>query len=83
MTLKDREKKVKEEFLKELGNHIKLIRIEKNISGAELSRLLFMEKPNITRLEKGRVNPSIYLIKQICDVLEISMDDFWKKFNKK
>ena len=83
MTLKDREKKVKEEFLKELGDHIRLARKEKNISGAELSRLLFMEKSNISRLEKGRVNPSVYLIKQICDVLEISLDDFWKKFTKK
>jgi len=79
MTSKEKEKlrKEKEVWLKAFGAHLKKIRIEKGLSGAEFARLLNIDQPNLTRLEKGRVNPSIYLIKQICEVLEISLNDFF------
>jgi putative transcriptional regulator len=83
MTTKEKEKKEKQLWLKAFGAHVKKMRLKKDISGAELARLLFMDKPNITRLEKGRVNPSVYLVKQLCDVLHISVDDFFKEFKEK
>lgn len=83
MTLKEKERKEKEVWLKAFGSHIKKMRIKKGVSGAEFARLLFIDQPNLTRLEKGRVNPSLYLIKKICDVLEISMDDFFKQYKEK
>jgi transcriptional regulator with XRE-family HTH domain len=76
MTLK--EKKQKELFLKQFGDHLKKLRMEKGISGAELSRMLFMDKPNLTRLEKGRVNPSLYILKQISEALNISLDEMFR-----
>ena len=77
------EKKLKELWLKELGAYIRKVRLEKGYTGAELARELFIDKPNLTRLEKGRVNPSIYILKQICDVLEITLDEFFQGFNQK
>lgn len=83
MTLKEKEKREKQLWLNAFGTYLRKMRLKNGISGAELARLLFMDKPNITRLEKGRVNPSLYLIKQICDVLDMSMDEFFKQFKEK
>lgn len=81
MTIKDKERKEKEQWLKAFGSHLRKTRLKKGVTGAELGRLLYMDKPNITRLEKGRVNPSLFLIKQICDALEMSIDEFFQDFN--
>jgi putative transcriptional regulator len=82
MTSKEKEKlrKEREAWLKAFGAHIKKMRIEKGLSGAEFARLIDIDQPNVTRLEKGRVNPSLFFIKQICDVLEMSIDEFFKLF---
>ena len=80
MTVKEKEKREKQMWLKSFGSHIRKMRIKKGISGAEFARLLFIDQPNLTRLEKGRVNPSIYLVKKICDVLEISFDEFFRNY---
>jgi len=76
------EKKEKEEFLKRFGNHLKKVRMEKGITGSELGRRCYMDKPNITRLEKGRVNPSLFILKRLCDGLEIELTDLLKGFEK-
>jgi putative transcriptional regulator len=78
MTAKGREKK--ELWLKAFGEHIKQTRLKKGLSGTDLTNLLFIEKTNLSRLEKGKVNPSVYLIKQICEVLEIKMSGFFRNF---
>jgi putative transcriptional regulator len=83
MISKESEKKLKALWLSHLGSYIKKVRLEKGYSGAELARELYIDKPNLTRLEKGRVNPSIYLLKQICDVLGITLEEFFGGFNQK
>jgi DNA-binding XRE family transcriptional regulator len=80
MGIREQEKKSKEEWLKAFGNHVKKVRLTHGLTGAELARQLFMDKPNITRIEKGRVNPSVYLVQQICKVCGISIQEFWKSF---
>lgn len=75
------EKKKREEFQVCFGKHLKKLREDKGISGAELARRSYMDKPNITRLEKGRINPSLYILKQICEALEIRLDELMKDFN--
>jgi transcriptional regulator with XRE-family HTH domain len=75
------EKKKREEFQICFGKHLKTLRIEKGISGAELARRCYMDKPNITRLEKGRINPSLYILKKICEALEINLYELMKDFN--
>ena len=82
MTLKEKERKEKQLWLKAFGAHLKKMRVGKGLSGAEFARLLFIDQPNLTRLEKGRVNPSIYLIKKMCDGLDISMSEFFSNMNK-
>ena len=83
LSIKEKEKREKERWLKDFGQHLKKIRQEKGISGGELGRLLFMDQPNISRLENGKVNPSLYLIKQISDALEMSIQEFLEDFTIK
>ena len=80
MSPKEKEKKAKEQFLKSFGAHIKQVRIEKGLSGADLAGMLLMDQPNLTRIEKGRVNVSIYFVKQVCNALEISFERMFKDF---
>ncbi len=76
-----KEKKKREEFLIRFGEHLKKVREKKGVSGAELSRRCYMDKPNITRIEKGRVNPSLYILKKLCEGLEIKMSELLKDFD--
>ena len=76
----EKEKKEKEELLKRFGEHIVKIRLKKKMSGAELARRCFMDKPNITRLEKGRINPSLFYLKKICAGLEINLKELFRNF---
>lgn len=71
-------KKEREKFLKKFGEHLKSIRIKKGITGAELARRCYMDKQNISKLEKGGFNPSLYYLKQICEGLEIELDELLK-----
>lgn len=65
---------------KKFGKHLKKLRIEMGITGAELSRRTFIEKSHITRLEKGGDNPTLFTLQKIADALEISMADLFKEF---
>ncbi len=80
MSIKERDKRKKAKYLEDLGAHIKFLRSQKGINAAELGRRLFMERSHIARLEKGNVNPTVFLIQRICEALEISMKEFWEEF---
>lgn len=71
----------KEVFQEKIGRHIVKLREQKGLTSAELGRACDMERSNISRLEKGRMNPSLYLIKQVCNGLEISVRDFFRDFD--
>ena len=75
-----KEKRKREEFQIRFGEHLKKFREKKGVSGAELARRCYMDKPNITRIEKGRINPSLYILQKICDALEIDMHELLKEF---
>jgi transcriptional regulator with XRE-family HTH domain len=64
----------KESFIKKLGCNINLIRSGKNMSQTDLAKKLGKPKQNIQRIESGKIMPSIYYVKQIADVLNVSVD---------
>jgi len=67
--------KENEQFLKRLGDRIAKIRKGKRITQLELGYRTEIEKPNITRLEKGGTNPTILTLKKICVALEVELSD--------
>lgn len=64
----------KEKFVKKLGRNINLLRSGKNMSQTDLAKNLGKPKQNIQRIESGKIMPSVYYVKQIADVLNVSVD---------
>lgn len=57
----------------ELGLKVKELREEKGLSQTELAYKIGKDQPSINRLEKGKVNPSIIYLLEICEGLEMSI----------
>lgn len=80
MSEKDRERKEKLKLLKHFGSQLVKIRKSKGLTPAELARRCYMERSSIARLETGRTNPSLFVLKKLTDGLEIKLDEFFKEF---
>ena len=80
MKEKERDKKDKLKLQKTFGIHLVKLREAKELSAAELGRLCFMERSSIARLETGRINPSLFILKKLSKGLEIELDELFKGF---
>ncbi len=67
-----------QEKLLQLGLRVKKLREEKGMSQTELAYKIGKDQPSINRLEKGNVNPSIIYLLQICEGLEITIEELVK-----
>lgn len=65
----------KQQALKKLGQHIKKVRKEKNLSQTELAYSINKDQQSIQRLEAGKINPSYIYLREIAEGLEISLND--------
>jgi len=67
----------KEEILKKVGAKIKEVRISKGLSQVELvSKMELSTDPNnISRLEAGRNNLTIFTLARIAEALEVPMKE--------
>ena len=59
--------------MKMLGDKIKKIRKDKNISQQELADKLFVSDKTISSWEQNRTEPNLDMIVKLCDILEISV----------
>lgn len=80
MNEKDKEKKDKLKLQKQFGKHLVMLRESKGLTAAELGRLCYMERSSIARLEKGRINPSLFILKKLSTGMEIEMEELLKGF---
>ncbi len=76
MDKKELEEKLK--LQKQFGKHLIKLRESKGMTAAELARSCFMERSNIARLETGRMNPSLFVLKKLCFGLDIKLEDLLK-----
>lgn len=74
-------KSEKERFLKLLGEQIVKARQKKGITSAELARKSFSDTSLISRIEKGRTNPTATTLQMICVALEITFSELFDDFN--
>lgn len=65
----------KSEYLKTIGYKIKLIRESKGITQQKLAADCNFEKSNMSRIEAGRTNPTIYTLYTISLALEVDLCD--------
>ena len=63
----------KKELLKQIGLRIKQIREEKGITQQELASLCNFEKSNMSRIESGGTNMTVYTLHKIANALEVNL----------
>ena len=61
-----------------IGNRIKKYREIKNLSQEELADRIFVSRPTISNWETNKFYPDIQSICLLCNVFDISLDDFIK-----
>jgi transcriptional regulator with XRE-family HTH domain len=76
----EKENKERLRIQQRFGEHLTTIRKSKGLTQAELARKCFMERSNIARIETGRTNPSLYVLKKLCSGLEIEFEELLREF---
>jgi len=67
----------KSEILKKVGKRIKEVRLQKGISQADLVGKMQgeIDPTNISRIESGRTNPTVFTLFRIAEALEVRLND--------
>lgn len=65
----------KEDIKKVIGNNIRRLRIEKKMSIEVMAFESEMDYTQLSRIELGKINTSIYQIYKISKTLQVSMSD--------
>ena len=65
-----------------IAQRISLLRNNKNISARELSLRLGQSEGYINSIENGKSNPSVLMLKYICDELGVALSEFYDAGNK-
>lgn len=73
---------IDKEYLIKFGKHLKQMREGKNMSQEQLANLSEVSLPQITRIERGAINPTICTIKSLSIGLGVEMS-FMFDFDKK
>jgi transcriptional regulator with XRE-family HTH domain len=68
----------KSDLLKKVGKRIKEIRESKGMAQVDLAVKMEgnVDTTNISRIEAGRTNPTVYTLFRISQALEVPMSDF-------
>jgi len=67
----------KSDLLKLLGKRIKTLRLENGLSQVDLVARMQgnIDTTNISRIEAGRTNPTVYSLYRLSEALEVSMSE--------
>ncbi len=65
--------------LKKLGQRIRELRIERGLSQAKLGLKIYKDQQSIHKIESGQFNPSYIYLLEICEGLEISIEELVSK----
>lgn len=63
---------------KKLGENVKRLRIEKDITQTSLAEKLGVDKSFISNIENGKTNPTLSTITNIAKVLGIKLEELLK-----
>ena len=65
----------KPELQQKIGQRIKKLREAKGISQQELASMCDFEKSNMSRLEAGGTNPTVFTLYKISEALSVSLSE--------
>jgi transcriptional regulator with XRE-family HTH domain len=68
----------KNHFATQLGQKIREIRINKNMSIIELAYESGLDYTQLSRIELGKINTSVFTVYQVSRALDIPMDKLFK-----
>lgn len=68
----------KEQELLKFGKKIKEIRELKGLTQAQLAHKINKDRESIARLERGGINPTYIYLMEVCEGLEITMEELMK-----
>ena len=61
-----------------LGENLKQIRLQKNISQSDLAKILGVNKSYISNIENGKMNPTLSTIANLAQKLEVTTNELLK-----
>ena len=61
-----------------LGDNLKRIRTEKDISQGDIARALEMDKSFVSNIENGKTNPTLATIAKLAKAIRVSIDELLK-----
>ena len=69
----------KSEYLKVVGERVKAIRLSKHLTQLDLVGRMAgeIDPTNISRIESGRANPTIFTMYRLAEALEVPVSDFF------
>lgn len=62
---------------KEIGNRVKLFRIEKGLTQTQLAQLVGKDRQYLYKIEKGVVTPNVVTISILAITLEVPLSEFF------
>lgn len=65
----------KEMLLKKVGKNVARLREKAGLNQSELALRCDKDKQSLNRLEKGRINPSVFYLHQIASELNLSLKE--------
>ena len=70
----------KSEYLKVVGERVRSIRLAKNLTQLDVVGRMTgeIDTTNISRIECGRTNPTIFTMYRLAEALEVPVSDFFK-----
>ena len=66
-----------EKFLKLIGEQIRKTREELHVTQSELARRTDKDRQNIYQIEKGKINVTVFSLKQIAEALNVPVKKFF------
>lgn len=73
----------KQEFIKALGNHLRTLRKERNLTQTELASIIGKDRQSYQRLELGNTNPTVGYLLDVAQGLKVSFQDLFTFLNEK
>lgn len=67
--------KRQQEFLKKLGDRVVKLRKERKMSQQDLAYAIGWDKPNLRKIEKGRVNVTVKSLLLLSEALGLSLQE--------
>lgn len=66
---------VREEFLYQLGQRLKTLRVQKGMTQSELAARCGKDQQSYERLERGKVSPTLWYLQHVAVALEVELSE--------